>query len=444
MPAVVVLGDLVVDVVLAPDRALETGTDVPGPGDAAPGRLGREHGALARRGSVRGPRWSRRSVATPRAAPWSTAVRARRRHGPRGPRVAGRPDRTDRRARRRPAASARSSQDRGAADLLRPEDLRAGVVRGRRRAAPARLLAARPAARAGGTRAPSALAREPARARQRRPRLVGPLLAQGRRAARRSSRRSRRTSCSRRPREAEALLGAIRRRGPARPRPDRGHQARVARAPPSSPGTATSSLRFEVATQHVEAADTTGAGDAFDAGFLYRLVRRARRGPVTCRPSLQRAAARRPPGRRPASSRSPRAELCLSLRLEPRRRRPAGVRPQVAVEPVEHPGRAGRSGGRGGPATRTRGTPPGRGRTRRSGRGWRSAMKNCSLSAGGQRRSASAWSISSGVRTSATLRSGDWRQSCATPSGRERVAQERVPVVLGAGVGVAPSRRPGS
>ena len=29
-------------------------------------------------------------------------------------------------------------------------------------------------------------------------------------------------------------------------------------------------LRFDVATAHVAAADTTGAGDAFDAGFLAR------------------------------------------------------------------------------------------------------------------------------------------------------------------------------
>ena len=65
-------------------------------------------------------------------------------------------------------------------------------------------------------------------------------------------------------------------------------------------------------------------------------------------------------------------------------------------------------------------------------------MKNCSLSAAGQRRSASAWSISSGVRTFATLRSGDWRHSFSTPSGRERVAQQGRPVVLGAAVGVGP------
>ena len=44
-------------------------------------------------------------------------------------------------------------------------------------------------------------------------------------------------------------------------------------------------------------------------------------------------------------------------------------------------------------------------------------MKNCSLSAAGQRRSASPWTISSGVRTFATFRSGDWRHSLSMPSG---------------------------
>ena len=66
-------------------------------------------------------------------------------------------------------------------------------------------------------------------------------------------------------------------------------------------------------------------------------------------------------------------------------------------------------------------------------------MKNCSLSAAGQRRSASAWSISSGVRTFATLRSGDWRQSLSMPSGVSGSPSSARPVVLGAGVGVGPA-----
>ena len=44
-------------------------------------------------------------------------------------------------------------------------------------------------------------------------------------------------------------------------------------------------------------------------------------------------------------------------------------------------------------------------------------MKSCSLSCGGQRRSASAWSMSNGVRIEVTFRSGDWRQSFSMPVG---------------------------
>ena len=48
-------------------------------------------------------------------------------------------------------------------------------------------------------------------------------------------------------------------------------------------------LRFEVATQPQTAPDTTGAGDAFDAGVPRRLVRRDRRGPAL--PATMRQAA---------------------------------------------------------------------------------------------------------------------------------------------------------
>jgi sugar/nucleoside kinase (ribokinase family) len=48
-------------------------------------------------------------------------------------------------------------------------------------------------------------------------------------------------------------------------------------------------LRFEVATVPVAAADSTGAGDAFDAGFLVTWLDARRRG-VAQHAALQRAA----------------------------------------------------------------------------------------------------------------------------------------------------------
>ena len=84
-PAVVVLGDLVVDVVFAPDRDLKRGTDVTGRVHAAPGRLRGEHGTLA--GPARRPEHAglRDRARCRRARPGRRGHR-RRRHGARGAR----------------------------------------------------------------------------------------------------------------------------------------------------------------------------------------------------------------------------------------------------------------------------------------------------------------------------------------------------------------------
>jgi sugar/nucleoside kinase (ribokinase family) len=68
-------------------------------------------------------------------------------------------------------------------------------------------------------------------------------------------------------------------------------------------------LRFEVATQHLVATDTTGAGDAFDAGFLVGWIG-ARRAGLSLPASLQRAAVA---GHRAATRQltAPRPELAL-------------------------------------------------------------------------------------------------------------------------------------
>jgi sugar/nucleoside kinase (ribokinase family) len=96
---------------------------------------------------------------------------------------------------------------------------------------------------------------------------IGPLLARGRRAARTLLDELAPDLLFATASEAEALLGRYAVEGLLEVAPvaviKRGSKGATVMA-----READGHLRFEVATEHINAADTTGAGDAFDAGFL--------------------------------------------------------------------------------------------------------------------------------------------------------------------------------
>ena len=77
-------------------------------------------------------------------------------------------------------------------------------------------------------------------------------------------------------------------------------------------------LRFEVATEHLSATDTTGAGDAFDAGFLVGWFA-ARAAGRSLPASLQRAALVGP-SRGDAAAHDPAAGAAARLRRVSRSR----------------------------------------------------------------------------------------------------------------------------
>ncbi|HET9457448.1 MAG TPA: PfkB family carbohydrate kinase, partial [Candidatus Limnocylindrales bacterium] len=96
---------------------------------------------------------------------------------------------------------------------------------------------------------------------------IGPLLGRGRRVARELVTEAAPDLLFATAAEAEALLGRYGVEGML----DFAPRAVVKRGPKGATVMArdgTERLRFEVATQHLQAPDTTGAGDAFDAGFL--------------------------------------------------------------------------------------------------------------------------------------------------------------------------------
>lgn len=301
---VVVLGDLVLDVVLAPARPLEAGSDVPGRvtlvqgGSAA--TTARWLARLGARASL--------IAAVGRDQTGRALVRAVRSDGvtPRVSRISG--ARTGRIGVLVSPDGERSFvQDRGAAELLGSDELRAAWFAGADAVhLPIYSLLGGPLGGSGrralvlGRAAGAALSLDLA--------SIAPLLGGGRRAARALVSEVAPDVLFATAPEADALLGGGRLEGLL-------EFASIAVVKRGAKGATVlardgaETLRFEAATEALGATDTTGAGDAFDAGFLvgWLTARMAGRSLAT---SLHRAALA---GHRAAARQlsTPRAELVI-------------------------------------------------------------------------------------------------------------------------------------
>ena len=299
------LGDLMVDVVLAPTSPLETGTDVPGRvalvqgGSAA--NTARWLGRLGARSSL--------ICAVGRDAAGRALIDALREDGvvARATRVAGA------RSGRigvlvTPDGERSFVADRGAADALAPDDLQASwFARADAVHLPVYSLLGEPLGLAG--RRGVTLAREAGALVSVDLASIVPLLSRGRRAARTLIDEVAPDLLFATAAEAEALLGRYRPEGLL----DLAPMAVIKRGSKGATVLAREGddqLRFEVATEHVTATDTTGAGDAFDAGFLVGWFA-ARAAGRSLPASLQRAALA---GHRAATRQlsTPRPELPLA------------------------------------------------------------------------------------------------------------------------------------
>ena len=264
-PRVLVLGDLVLDVVLAPERAIESGTDVPGSvGIRQGGSAANTARWLARLGidvqlvCAVGRDGAGRSLVSQLEAD-GVRVRAARIAGQRTGRVG---------VLVAPNGERSFVADRRAALALRPDHLkdewfaRLDLVH-----VPAYSLMGEPIAAAARTAVAMARAMSGAEVSLDLS-SIGPLLAEGRRAARELVASVKPDVLFATETEVEAFLGrnagdgildhaaiAVIKQG------SRGARV-VAR------GAAAEPLRFDVATPQVTVADSTGAGDAFSAGFI--------------------------------------------------------------------------------------------------------------------------------------------------------------------------------
>ena len=265
-PRITVLGDLMLDVVIVPARPLERATDVPG---RVALRQGGSAASTARWLARLGAR-STLVTAVGRDPVGRALVEAVRRDGVtvRASRVAGKP--SGRIGVVVMFGGERSFvADRGAADELRPTDLRAGWFAVDLLHLPAYSLIGSPLGDAG--RRAIELARGHGALVSLDLASAAPLLAKGRRAARRLVEEAAPDLLFSTVGEAEAFLGGHDLAGLLEAAP----LAVVKRGAGGATLLATGSngaLRFEVATPALAATDTTGAGDAFDAGFLAAFV----------------------------------------------------------------------------------------------------------------------------------------------------------------------------
>ena len=283
-PRVLVVGDLMVDVVLAPERELEASTDVPG---VVRLRQGGSAANTARWLARLGAR-TQLVCAVGRDRSGRALVDAVRSDGVvvRGPRVAGTPS-------GRigvlvaPGGERSFVADRGAADRLEAGDLRASWFAGIDLVhLPAYSLLGASLGPAG--RRAVSMARDAGALVTLDLASSGPLLAAGRRAARALVRDVAPDLVFATTSEAVALLGSTAPEDLLELSPiavvKRGAKGATIVAREGS-----HQLRFEVATRPIAASDTTGAGDAFDAGFIvgWLAARSAGRPPAG---ALQRAA----------------------------------------------------------------------------------------------------------------------------------------------------------